>query len=152
MNITTRKAEKSDIQTIAENISNMALEIADKEIAQHTSYKGAEFIMKNSELGFYIVAETQNENVGSLLILNEWSDWNNRMRWRIETVYVSPQYRQKGVYRAMYEFVKKQAQLSPEILELKLETDETNTKARKTYEKLGMHLSNKTTYASGHLK
>ena len=43
------------------------------------------------------------------MITYEWSDWRNGLFWWIQSVYVAPDWRRRGVYRGLYEYVQEQA-------------------------------------------
>ncbi len=133
-----RIATEDDINAIAQNVVTMAMEGSNKELSPDTVHKGVTSLFKKPELGFYIVAEIGNKNVGSLVVLNEWSDWNNGIRWWIHSVYVSKNHRQQGIYKKMYEFVKNKAQNSDAIIALNLSVNVNNRKAQAAYERVGM--------------
>jgi ribosomal protein S18 acetylase RimI-like enzyme len=52
-------------------------------------------------------------------------------------VYVTPEYRNQGVYKAMYTKVKEEARVN-NVSQIRLYVDKTNLNAQKVYEKLGM--------------
>ncbi len=64
----------------------------------------------------------------SLMLTREWSDWNCQWYWWIQSVYVEPQHRGKGVYRAMYERVKQMAR-NENVSQVRLYVDKTNNTA-----------------------
>ena len=55
--------------------------------------------------GLYFVAEEGGEVVGQLMLTIEWSDWRNGWIWWIQSVYVRPDARRRGVFRPLYEHV-----------------------------------------------
>ncbi|MBO5655455.1 MAG: GNAT family N-acetyltransferase, partial [Rikenellaceae bacterium] len=57
--------------------------------------------------------------------------------WWIQSVYVAPLFRGRGIYRAMYHYVLTQAQ-SEGISQVRLYVDKNNTTAQRVYQKLGM--------------
>jgi len=75
--------------------------------------------------------------VGQLLITSEWSDWRNRVVWWIQSVYVVPGARGTGVFRAMYEYIRRAAQTAG-AAGLRLYVDTTNTRAQTVYAAVGM--------------
>ena len=93
--------------------------------------------MEDPYKGTYIVAKTEDATVGSLMLTREWSDWTNRWYWWIQSVYVTPEFRGKGVYRAMYTKVKELAKEAG-VTQIRLYVDKTNFRAQKVYQKLGM--------------
>lgn len=138
MNINIRLAEKRDIEAITEFNMAMALETEGKKLDRHTLESGVEAMFENDEHGFYIVAENESNTVGSLMITTEWSDWRNGLFWWIQSVYVKEEFRRKGIYRKMYEFIKDQAKKDDKIAGFRLYVEKNNLAARKVYESLGM--------------
>lgn len=58
--------------------------------------------MEDESKGSYIVARTEDRPVASLMVTREWSVWNKGWYWWIQCVYVMPEYRGLGIFRAMY--------------------------------------------------
>lgn len=73
----------------------------------------------------------------SLMLTREWSDWNCQWYWWIQSVYVESLHRGKGVYRAMYEWVKQMAR-EQSVSQIRLYVDKTNFTAQQAYQHLGM--------------
>jgi ribosomal protein S18 acetylase RimI-like enzyme len=55
-----------------------------------------------------------------------------------KSVYVTRECRKRGVYRAMYAFVKTLADKTPEVCGFRLYVEKHNLRAQKTYQTLGM--------------
>ena len=53
--------------------------------------------------------ETIAAPVGTLMLTREWSDWRNGDWWWIQSVYVPPSHRRKGVFAALYRHVEQLA-------------------------------------------
>ena len=87
--------------------------------------------------GHYSVAELDGRVVGQLLITHEWSDWRNRMVWWIQSVYVVPEARRLGIFRALYAYARQEA-LAAGTGGLRLYVDVTNTVAQAVYRSMGM--------------
>jgi ribosomal protein S18 acetylase RimI-like enzyme len=122
----------------------MALETERKELAKQKIESGVRGLINNPQYGFYLVAEEPRENrvVGSLMITYEWSDWRNGLFWWIQSVYVIPEFRRRGVYRAMYHKVKELASGDPGVCGFRLYVEKENHTARQTYRDLGMSETN----------
>ena len=71
------------------------------------------------------------------MITREWSDWNNGWYWWIQSVYVVPELRGRGVFKAMYAKVRELA-AQEQVLQVRLYVDKTNTDAQRVYQRLGM--------------
>ena len=63
-----------------------------------TLRQGIRALLESRAPGRYWVAELDGRVVGQLLITFEWSDWRNRMVWWIQSVYVAPDARGRGVF------------------------------------------------------
>jgi len=133
-----RKADLHDLETIVEFNKSMAMETESKELEHTVISDGVRNMMMKPELGFYLAAIFDGEVIGSLMITTEWSDWRNGMFWWIQSVYVLPEFRRKGVYRKLYEYVKKLASKEKNVTGYRLYVEENNTTAQATYLSLGM--------------
>jgi GNAT superfamily N-acetyltransferase len=104
--------------------------------------KGVEGILRDPMKGFYLVAESKGEIVGQMMITREWSDWRNGYFWWIQSVYVLPSSRKKGVYRALHERIVTAGKRRKDICGIRLYVDRHNSRAQRVYKKLGMKNSN----------
>ena len=73
------------------------------------------------------------------MVTYEWSDWRNATIWWIQSVYVHPDYRRRGVFSTLYRTVEQAAKDSGDACGLRLYVEENNTRAQATYAALGMH-------------
>jgi GNAT superfamily N-acetyltransferase len=69
--------------------------------------------------------------IGQLWITFEWSDWRAADIWWIQGVYVHPDYRRKGLFRALYQHAKAKSQEAG-ACGLRLYADVGNVKAQDT--------------------
>ncbi len=99
---------------------------------------GVSALLQDPSKGIYFVAQIDGEVAGQLMITYEWSDWRNGNLWWIQSVYVAPAYRRKGVFRALFEHVHALARRCREVRALRLYMHSANGRARQTYESLGM--------------
>ncbi|NQT63226.1 MAG: GNAT family N-acetyltransferase [Candidatus Marinimicrobia bacterium] len=137
-----RRATRDDILTIVGFNQAMALETEDISLDTSILLPGVEAIFENPEHGFYIVCEIEGLVKACLMITYEWSDWRNGIFWWIQSVFVKKEYRKRGLYKLMYEFIKTQIDKDSEIIGLRLYVDDDNVKAQNVYTKLGMKKSN----------
>lgn len=72
------------------------------------------------------------------MVTTEWSDWRNGNFWWIQSVYVKPEFRQQGIYRAMYEHLKTLARSKKNVCGFRLYVEKDNKTAQHTYQSLGM--------------
>ena len=138
-NISIRVAILSDARKIAEFNSNMALETENIRLKPEVILAGATRLINDDALGYYLVAEADGQIVGSLMVTTEWSDWRNGQFWWIQSVYIIPQWRRKGLYRSLYEKVKSLAEENTSVCGFRLYVENENVIAQSTYDNVGMH-------------
>lgn len=92
--------------------------------------------------GFYVVAETQQDQrpglVGQLMVTYEWSDWRNGTFWWIQSVYVAPPWRRRGVYRSLHEYLLRETRARPDVCGVRLYVEADNAAAQTVYERVGL--------------
>lgn len=133
-----RLAVASDADAMVRFNQAMAKETEGKELHAPTLRAGVEAVFTDSSKGFYVVAAEGDEIVAGLMVTSEWSDWRNGWFWWIQSVYVVPGQRGKGVYGELYGFVKRLAADRGDICGFRLYVEKENERAQKVYEKLGM--------------
>jgi GNAT superfamily N-acetyltransferase len=132
-----RSATSQDQSEIQRFQIAMAFESEKLRLDPPTCEKGVRAVLEDPHKGRYFVAESDGKVIGSLMLINEWSDWRNGVVWWIHSVYVTPEYRKKGVFRGLYQYIKKLA--DPGVRGLRLYVDKGNEPAQRVYEKLGMN-------------
>ena len=133
-----REARPEDAPAIVEFQLLMARETEDLELDRSTVNRGVAAVFADPGKGAYWVAEREGRIVGSLLTTFEWSDWRDGTVLWIQSVYVLPEERGRGIYRALYERVKARVLESPDLKGIRLYVDRRNTAAQRVYERLGM--------------
>lgn len=139
--IVIRIARAEDAASLVNFNQAMALETEGKSLDAETLKNGVEAVFADQRKGFYVVAESDSQIVGGLMITYEWSDWRNRWFWWIQSVYILPEFRGKHIYSKLYAFVKNAAHAEKDVYGFRLYVEKENTKAQKVYEKLGMESS-----------
>jgi GNAT superfamily N-acetyltransferase len=76
--------------------------------------------------------------VGQVMITYEWSDWRCGDFWWIQSVYVQPEWRSKGIFKALFEHVREESEKRVDVVGLRLYTATTNKRAQSVYDRLGM--------------
>ena len=139
--IKIRVAEKSDLASLVTFNQLMAWETEQKTLDESILCKGVAALIADHNKGFYLVAEQDKKVLGSLMVTSEWSDWRNGVFWWIQSVYISPDYRRRGVYAKLYAQVKTLAEQQHDVCGFRLYVEKENIIAQKTYESLGMQQS-----------
>ncbi len=137
--IVYRDAVRSDHPSIVDFQVAMALETESIELDRPTCAKGVAAVFDDSALGRYFVAEENGRVVGSLLITYEWSDWRNGNVWWIQSVYIVPDLRGRGIYAGLYRHVQAIVDADPSLRGIRLYVDRRNTSAQQVYTKLAMN-------------
>jgi len=119
----------------------MARETEDKALDPERLAAGVRAVFEDPARGDYAVAELGGRVVGCLLLTREWSDWRDGTFWWIQSVYVAPEARGRGVFRALWEHVAAQARATPGVCGLRLYVERANERARSVYEAVGMRRS-----------
>ena len=101
-----RLAIPSDAPRLADFNCRLAWETEAKRLNESTVLQGVGRVLEDSSEGFYTVIEVEGEVVAQALITYEWSDWRNGLVWWIQSVYVRPEFRGQGLFKALYAFVK----------------------------------------------
>lgn len=137
MPVLIRPATLSDLPELTTWNAAMAWETEHKRLDPPTLERGIAGVFEQPRRGFYLIAEEDGEALGSLLVTYEWSDWRCGDFWWIQSVYVIPAARRRGVFRALYAAVEQRAAEAGAVgLRLYVETE--NARAQGTYEGLGM--------------
>ena len=133
-----RQARIQDHLEIVEFQLAMASETEGIQLDKQIVEKGVKAVLTDNTKGQYYVAEVNGQVVSSLLTTFEWSDWRNGTILWIQSVYVLPEYRRKGVYRSMYSHIKNLVLNDSKLNGIRLYADKSNLPAHKTYQNLGM--------------
>src|SRR5213078_5115093 len=104
----------------------MALETERKSLWPHVIGAGVRNLLRRPDSGFYSVAETGGRVIGALMVTKEWSDWRNGDFWWIQSVYVKPEHRRRGVYRRLYRFLQALAAKQRAVCGFRLYVERTN--------------------------
>ena len=136
--IQIRHARPDDAATIAAFQVRMARESEGLELDPATVRQGVQAVFGDPAKGRYWVAEDEGRVIACLLTIPEWSDWRNATVLWIHSLYVVPEARRRGVFRALFLTLKRQVEASPELAGLRLYVEKGNALARQAYEALGM--------------
>jgi len=133
-----RPATPGEADTIVQFQLRMAMESENMRLEPAVVSRGVRAVFDDPAKGRYWVAEADGQVAGCLLTVPEWSDWRNGTVLWIHSVYVRPEFRRRGAFRAMYEHLRRMVQADPALKGLRLYVDTGNTPAQKTYQAVGM--------------
>lgn len=135
--VTVREAVPEDADFLAEGNIRMARETEQRELDPQTVLEGVRAALADAEKALYFVCEVDGQPVGQLMVTHEWSDWRNGDIWWIQSVYVLPECRRCGAFRALYDHVRETARASG-VAGLRLYVEHENKTAQAAYQRLGM--------------
>lgn len=133
-----RSALPSDAGTIMEFNLQLAAESEDKALDRVRLSRGVAALLADPAKGRYFVAENDGTVVGQVMHTSEWSDWRNGTIWWLQSVYVVPELRGRGVFRALFSHVVALAQRDANVVGLRLYVDQRNAAARQVYQRMGL--------------
>ena len=133
-----RQAVPADVDTLIEFNRTMAAETEGRALEPGVVAAGVRAVLGHPNRGRYFVAEHQGRVRGMAMITYEWSDWHNAWFWWLQSVYVRPEWRRRGVFAALYDHITRAARRRGDVCGIRLYVDQDNTSAIKTYNKLGI--------------
>lgn len=136
--IVIRPAVSADLEFLVAGNLALARETENLALDPSVVREGVRALLEGRVPGAYWIAECGDDAAGQLLITYEWSDWRNRMIWWIQSVFVVPETRCRGVFRALYTQMRTEA-VAAGAGGLRLYVDVANERAQRVYAALGMH-------------
>ncbi len=137
MTIVIRDASAADGPIIAEFNSRLREETEGKTLDPDVIGPGVAAMLADPLKGCYWVAEAEGQIVGQIMVTYEWSDWRNGTWWWLQSVYVREDYRQSGVFKALYQYVEALAQGEASVVGIRLYVENDNGRAQSIYDNLG---------------
>ena len=133
-----RRATARDADALIAFNRAMALETERKDLWPRVIGAGVRALLRRPDSGFYSVAELGGRVIGALMVTKEWSDWRNGDFWWVQSVYVDPVHRRRGVYRRMYAYLRRLAARDGSVVGFRLYVEQNNRRAQSTYRASGM--------------
>lgn len=135
--LSIRRAVPADVEVIADFNRRLAFETEHRVLVPETIESGVRAVLADATKGLYFVAEGEGRVVGQCSVTYEWSDWRNGNMWWIQSVYVTAGWRKRGVFRALYDQVRREAELAG-VVGLRLYVEVENVAAQAAYARRGM--------------
>lgn len=136
--IIIRDAQPSDMPLIVEFNLRLAEESEGKRLDQSVLTRGVQRALASPEMCRYFMAEVNGEVVGQTMITFELTDWRDGVLWWLQSVYVRPEYRKLGVFKALFRHIATLAKETADVRGLRLYVEQGNARAQRVYEQMGM--------------
>ncbi len=141
-----REARPDDLDVIVEFNARLAHESEGKLLDRAVLARGVAAALADIGRLRYWVAEVEPDSgdsvpgwvIGQAAITREWSDWRAGWIWWFQSVYVHPDYRGQGVFRALHAQIRAIARETEDVIGLRLYVEVSNEKAQRVYRSLGM--------------
>ncbi len=135
--IRIRSARAGDLETIVEFNVRLADESEGLGLDRARLRAGVENALADEGRAFYLIAESDGLPIGQLMVTYEWSDWRNGEFWWLQSVYVRPQWRRRGVLKSLYARVLELA-AGKGACGMRLYVERGNEMAKSAYRSLGL--------------
>jgi GNAT superfamily N-acetyltransferase len=142
MPIRVRRATVADAKIITDFNAAIAKETEHLDLDRKRLLRGVKALLKDSSKGYYLLAEIDGRIAGQLMITYEWSDWRAATFWWVQSVYVLPEFRGTGVFKRLFQYIEQAAKKKTSVCGIRLYVEQTNARAKQTYEHLGMKRAN----------
>ncbi len=136
--ISIRNGDLNDHAVIVANNIAMASESEGRQLDRSLIEPGVKQALIDASKARYIIAEIDGQVAGQTMLTLEWSDWRNGWFWWIQSVYVLPHFRRQGVYRAIHNYIRREARKVGNVCGIRLYVERENKTAIDTYAALGM--------------
>lgn len=140
--VRVRPARVADLDRLAAWAIALAQETEGRGLDAATVRRGVERGLRDPALARYFLAEVVEGSAatpaGTLMLTTEWSDWRCAHWWWIQSVYVAPGLRRRGVLRALHAHVRAQAEAEAQVCGLRLYVEKANAAALASYAALGL--------------
>lgn len=150
-----RPAGIADLAFLTGAIRSMARDSEGLELDPETVDRGVRGLLERPENGAYYLLDAPvhmlRSDVGALragapagstvpvaclMVTKEWSDWNANFYWWIQSVYVEPSLRGRGVFGRFFELLRSEARRKG-VKVVRLYVDKRNGSAIRSYAKCG---------------
>ena len=137
-----RPARLEDLDVLVRFSAAMARETEGRALDHELLRRGTAAVLDSPDRGFYRIAEVPdphaNRVIAQLLVTFEWSDWRNANFWWLQSVYVDPSWRRKGVYRRLHDTVLQEARSRRDVCGVRLYVERENHVAQEAYARVGL--------------
>jgi ribosomal protein S18 acetylase RimI-like enzyme len=137
-----RRATIDDLPHILNFIVQEAVESEGKVADLSKLETGISTALKNEAIAIYwMLVDQDSQPVGCTSVVKEWSDWDAGYYWWIQSLFIVPEHRGKGLLNIMMDAVAVDAK-ADSCLEIRLYVHRDNARAIRAYQKAEFQHSN----------
>lgn len=137
MEYSVRRARLSDLGNLVEFTLREAEEAEGRSQDKEKARRGILAALEDKSVAAYWVIETaSDEIVGNVSVVKEWSNWSAGYYWWIQSLYIQPEHRGRGLMEKLIQTVKESAR-EGQALGLRLYVHKNNNRAIKAYIRCG---------------
>jgi GNAT superfamily N-acetyltransferase len=132
-----RRANLTDLEKLVSFAMLEAREAEGIDLSPENVRRGILGALENDTLGrYWVLARENDEVIGNVSVIREWSNWNGGYYWWIQSLFIQPEFRGVGLMQKLIDTIKEEAQRGGG-LDLRLYVHSTNTRAIKAHRKSG---------------
>jgi ribosomal protein S18 acetylase RimI-like enzyme len=137
MNYVVRRADLGDLGQLVEFTISEAREAEGVSKEPEKAREGIRAALEDESFALYWVVQSEdNEILGNVSVIKEWSNWSAGYFWWIQSMFIKPEYRGRGLLEMLIQTVRESARQS-NALEVRLYVHKDNARAIKAYKKTG---------------
>ena len=137
MRVNVRRANSPDLDILTAFTLGEAKDAEGIQGNEKNIHEGIKAALEDELLAYYWVLESEGDGViGSVSVVKEWSDWNAGFYWWIQSIYIKPQFRGRGLMDKLIQAVNDEAKRE-QALDIRLYVHKKNQRAINAYKKSG---------------
>ena len=136
--VSIRQASAADLETIVDMVAAITWETEGRDQDKTRLIKSTTQLLENPAKGFCLVADAGGQVVGIVVVTYLWSYYRSGTTWWLEAVYVHADWRRRGVFSLLYDWVLQSARSSPDSIGIGLRVVHDNHVAKAAYSRKGM--------------
>jgi len=132
-----RRAIITDLSRLVEFTLSEAKEAEGISLNRERARKGIQAALEDESVAVYWVLQTRPDEIaGNISVVKEWSNWKAGYYWWIQSLYIKPEHRGRGLTKRLIQTVRESAKQS-RALDLRLYVHKNNERAMKAYVSAG---------------
>jgi ribosomal protein S18 acetylase RimI-like enzyme len=137
MDTIVRRAKLSDLGQLVEFTLREAVESEGSRKDKEKAREGIRAALEDESVAVYWVLQSRPDEIaGNISVVKEWSNWHAGYYWWIQSLYIRPEDRRRGLMKKLIQTVKEAAREAG-ALDLRLYVHKDNERAIKAYLKAG---------------